>query len=397
MGSKGSIARRETTRRYVGAVDSNSHTIYLKELSDNCPLTPAQEEQRACEIVEAREALAALVLQLPGSCRERVTEGSIEPRPGKRWPLEHLETCLKRLSRYESDPSDPELVHRFAEIESYKKRLDRARDALVLANLRFVPHVAKRFAGCGLPFMDLVQEGNLGLLKAVDRFEHERGFRFCTYAFWWIRQSITKAIGDKARLVRLPAQIGAGLTRLRTARRDLSDSLSRTPTLGELAEHMNLSRDQVDDLLAIVRDARPLDELATLRGGREGADAARDSATPLDQALDREVSREIDHALGRLSRREEEVLRLRFGLNRDRSHTLREIGAIFGISRERIRQIEQEALTKLSVHHLRALRGARSSTRSVAARLRRRTRRRRDESPRARAAELSRRVGPGGP
>jgi len=366
MGPKDSTVTLRPPGGGAGSAGPDSTEFYLRELGERSPVAAEQEERWAREILEARIALGELVLQLPAELRARITEGCCGPRPGKRWPLEQLQLCLERLEGQRPDGEDPALARRLAEIRAWQLQLERARDALVLANLRFVPHVAKRFTGCGLPFMDLVQEGNLGLLRAVDRFEHERGFRFCTYAFWWIRQAITKAIGDKARLVRLPAQVGASLTRLRKARHELSDALARTPTPGELARHMNLSRDEVEDLLAIVREARPLEDLSTRKRDRGRGREADGAATPLEQALDREVRREIGQALARLSRREEEVLRLRFGLDRERSHTLREIGKIFGISRERIRQIERDALTKLSSKHLRSLRCVRGAARGAA-------------------------------
>jgi len=359
-------ADRASTRR-----NSDSPAFYLKELKDRVPPEPEQELRWATDIVEARDAIVEMVLDLPPECRAIVEDDSLAPRSGKRWPLEHLEAYLARMAGIESRVSD-DLTGRLREIAAQKRRLDRARDALVLANLRFVPHVARRFTGCGLPFMDLVQEGNVGLLRAVDRFEPERGLRFCTYAFWWIRQSITKAIGDKSRLVRLPAQIGASLTRLRGARKELIERHGRKPTLEELAEQLKISGGQLKELLAVTRDARPLEELAGPRGGNTDGDAPSDAATPLDEALDREFRREIVQALAMLSRREEEVLRLRYGLGRDRTHTLREIGVIFGISRERIRQIESEALEKLPLEHLWTLRGPCAGTRAAARSPRRR-------------------------
>jgi RNA polymerase sigma factor (sigma-70 family) len=321
-----------------GVPDTDSPVFYLRELRDRCPLDLNRELRYARDIKRSRGALAELIPQLPPDCRERVTTGGLGPRRGSRWPLEHLETCCERLSRYQRGRSDPQLVRLSRRIEAHKRRLDRARDALVLANLRFVPHVAKRFKKCGLPFMDLVQEGNLGLMKAVDRFELERGFRFCTYAFWWIRQSITKAIVDKARLIRLPAQIGASLNQLRRASDELRESLGRKPTPGELATRLRLPEDKVDELLVVVRDTRSLEDVG---GSGRQCVAASSPATPLDTALDREVKREVGSALGELGPREEEIIRLRFGIGRERGHTLREIGQIFGISRERIRRIER--------------------------------------------------------
>jgi RNA polymerase sigma factor (sigma-70 family) len=358
MASKDSLdGRRVPARR-----DPDSPAFYLRELGDRVPPGPEEELEWANRIREARERIAELVLAVPEEYRE-FAAGPSPPRPGKRWPLEHLESCVERLARLAPACSDPETAERLRRIATEKKRLDRARDALVLANLRFVPHVARRFNGCGLPFMDLVQEGNLGLIKAVDRFEPERGLRFCTYAFWWIRQSITKAIGDKSRLVRLPAQIGASLTRLRQARKELIERLGRKPTAAELAKRMKVSLERLEDLLAVAREARPLEELERPPGAGRDAESSGGAASPLEEALDREVRREVVQALGRLSRREEEVLRLRYGLGRDRAHTLREIGVMFGISRERIRQIELEALAKLPVQHLRALQGSRGASR----------------------------------
>jgi RNA polymerase sigma factor (sigma-70 family) len=351
---------RTTTRRLPDVSQTESPAFYLRELQRRCPLDADQEARHAREIQSARRAIRELLLRLPRDCRETIAAGGVHPRPGRRWPLEHLETCCARLSRYRPEGGDPVLSALLRRIDDHKRRLDRSRDALVLANLRFVPRVAKRFANCGLSFMDLVQEGHLGLLKAVDRFEHERGFRFCTYAFWWIRQSISKALVDKGRLVRLPAQIGAELIRLKRARSELTASLGRMPTTREIAGKMRLPAKRIDALLAMMSDPRPIEDVAPPgRGGLvTGQEAGPASPTPLESALDREVRREIIAALSELSPREEEVIRLRFGVGRDRRHTLSEIGNKFGISRERIRQIERGALDKLPLRHLRGPEGS---------------------------------------
>jgi RNA polymerase sigma factor (sigma-70 family) len=221
-----------------------------------------------------------------------------------------------------------------------------AKRELMEANLRLVVSIAKRYRGAALPLQDLVQEGNLGLGKAVDRFQYRRGFKFSTYATWWIRQTITRALADRARLIRLPVHVGDQLRHLARVDRALAGELGRPPVPEELARRAGLSVQKVRDLLEAARRtyslATPLSETTELGDVLEDTQIAPPDAGVLveDQA------RQVRRALGTLSEQQRQVLRLRFGLD-DGEHTLEQIGQRFGLTRERIRQIEAKALRKL--------------------------------------------------
>ena len=218
---------------------------------------------------------------------------------------------------------------------------------LMEANLRLVVSIAKRYQHANLPFLDLIQEGNLGLMKAVDRFQYRRGFKFSTYATWWIRQAITRALIDTGRTIRLPAHIVQDLNRISAARRTLERSLGRDPTLPEIAAETRLSLDKVRHAL---RSGAPLASLdVPLGDDMVVGDLVPDrvAVTPEDALLETDARRRVRAALSGLSEREREVLELRFGLRNSHGQTLQEIADRFGVTRERIRQIEKRALQRL--------------------------------------------------
>jgi RNA polymerase primary sigma factor len=224
-----------------------------------------------------------------------------------------------------------------------------ARDHLVRANLRLVISVAKRYARRGLSFLDLIQEGNVGLIRATKKFDYHRGFKFSTYATWWIRQAITRAIADKGRTIRVPVHVIEQLTHMRRSHQRLSQQLGREPTPEELAYDMDIEIDRVEDLMRIAQRPTPLDTMIDSEDETSLADLIPDeTATAPDQTLaDRELRRQLDGVLGSLSPREALVIRLRFGLMDGRKHTLAEVGRKLDLTRERVRQIESDALSQL--------------------------------------------------
>ena len=224
-----------------------------------------------------------------------------------------------------------------------------ARRALSEANLRLVVSVAKRYVGRGLPFLDLFQEGNLGLMKAAEKFEPERGFKFSTYATWWIRQSITRAIADQGRTIRIPVHLVENTNRVKKTAGELLRKNGREPTVEEIAVQLDLEPDRVRELLQLAQD--PI-SLETPVGEEEDAhleDFIQDeeAGVPVDEAGRQLLRRELMNVLKSLTPREERVIALRFGLEDGRSRTLEELGREFNVTRERVRQIEAKALRKL--------------------------------------------------
>jgi len=308
-----------------------------------------QELRYALDLREARESLVAVFMELPAVCCEYVLEGSLHgSRRTKRWSLERVETCYDRLVSYEGSSPSP-IVSRALELaRGYKQDLDRAREALVLANVYIVPHIVKRFSNGTIPFADLVQDGHVGLMKAVDRFDPDRGFRFSTYAYWWIRRSLTESFTNHSRLIRLPDSLRENLRNMRATRNALEEELGRRPTHLELAERMNVSLKKIKKLMNVVPEPSSIDELASDQDESWSA-LVEDSgeANPLASALGREVEQQANEALMQLDPRERRVIRLRFGFDHDKGMTLSQIGKIVGLSRERVRQIERIALEKI--------------------------------------------------
>jgi RNA polymerase primary sigma factor len=263
------------------------------------------------------------------------------------------EVACPALERWIDDGHDADILDRMRETLVPRGRA--ARDHLTAANLRLVVSVAKKYMHHGIALLDLIQEGNAGLMRAVDKFEYERGFKFSTYATWWIRQAVQRALADQARTIRIPVHMVETMQRLARIGRELASELGREPTSEELAAAMTadgkspMTPERVEEVQKLGR--QPI-SLETPIGEEEDTELGaliedRHAISPLDAVSDRLLKEQLEAVLHSLSGREQRVIRLRFGLDDGNARTLEEVGRLFGLTRERIRQIEVQALRKL--------------------------------------------------
>ena len=269
--------------------------------------------------------------------------------------MEDGAVAIEKISILKSrmeDADDAEKEELAAEIKTLQRDVDFGADAkkrLAEANLRLVVSIAKRYVGRGMLFLDLIQEGNLGLIKAVEKFDYRKGYKFSTYATWWIRQAITRAIADQARTIRIPVHMVETINKLIRVSRQLLQELGREPSPEEIAEEMNMPVDRVREILKISQEPVSLETPIGEEEDSHLGDFIKDDNVPVpaDAAAFTLLKEQLEEVLGTLTEREQKVLTLRFGLEDGRARTLEEVGKEFNVTRERIRQIEAKALRKL--------------------------------------------------
>src|SRR3954451_12709877 len=319
-----SVLRRRPGRLLPERVDNRSSgtssdpvRMYLKEIG-RVPLLTAAEEVTLAKRIEAG-----------GHASEKLADLSA---------LRELDTLefqeRRRLERLARDG-------------------EQAKSELIQANLRLVVSIAKRYVGRGMLFLDLIQEGNLGLMRAVEKFDYTKGFKFSTYATWWIRQAITRAIADQARTIRIPVHMVESINKVHRIQREMLQQLEREPTVDELAVKVDMTPARVREILRISQDPLSLDSPVGEEDDSNLADFIEDAQAeaPAEIAARMMLNSAVLEALGELNEREQQVVRLRFGLEDGQARTLEEVGKEFGVTRERIRQIESKTLAKLRHPH----------------------------------------------
>lgn len=340
--------------------DSEEHeseettTTYLREMGQFDLLTPEEEAKYSKTIREGFDAIIAAIRADETGIKEiemlveridlwQRRDPTLKP---KKQQLNYMRHCVNMASRNNQDVRD--LFDLNTKLEAYNRSIEVAKDCMIRANLRLVVSIAKRYMHQGLTLADLIQEGNLGLMRAVFRFDYKKGNKFSTYASWWIRQAITRAILDKTRTIRLPVHFLELRSQFFKAFYSLLKELGREPTPVEISKQTDLPMDKILAILEASREPISLetpvgDDDSTLGDFLEN----QESESPYDAVQNRELAHRVTEVLSTLTEREEKIIRLRFGIGEKAEYTLEEIGKRFNVSRERIRQIEKKALNRL--------------------------------------------------
>ena len=308
-------------------------------MSDDKPIVPADDfDEPDFEDVENEEDIDDLNAIAAGQYLDDVSDDSVR-------------LYLREIGKIPLLTSEEELELAQRVLTGDKK----AKDKMAEANMRLVVSIAKRYSGRGLDFLDLIQEGNTGLLRAVEKFDPDKGFKFSTYATWWIRQAITRAIADQARTIRIPVHMVETINKLLRTQRRMTQELNREPTIDELAKELEMEPEKIEYVIKIKQDISSLDAGVGRDGDEEESVLSdfiedEDTISPEESATNQLLKEKVQEVLSSLSDREQKIVRMRFGLDTGKSHTLEEVGQEFAVTRERIRQIEAKALAKLRKH-----------------------------------------------
>ncbi len=335
---------------------------YFNSMGDIAVLTKSEETELAKKLEEGKELIREIVCSLPLYKKIEAELGDDRDEESASKALEMSLTVLDGIMEEAGDTDCTEirrtgpgtmkdmdvLKKKWTQITEARRSIAMAKDELIIRNLRLVITVAKHYVGRGLPLLDLIQEGNIGLMKAVDRFMYEMGFKFSTYATWWIRQAITRAIMEQGKTIRVPVHIVEFYNRVAKASRELTQKLGREPENREIAKKLGVPLKKVDEVCKAVRTPVALETPVGTEDTVIG-DFIGDRCSPLpDAGVERkEISKHILKMLKTLTYREEKVIRMRFGIGAERDHTLEEVGRRLSITRERVRQIEVQAMRKL--------------------------------------------------
>jgi len=353
--------RNEEAQEGIAISSSENITLaYLKEMQKISLLTRDREIELSKTIRKGEDSIRDLILKFPqarkelASLGEKLEEGIIKPREIVQAKEDYISRIIQKLEDTlkkddNSNPTKGEMLETLRQIKNAESEVGRAKREMIQSNLRLVVSIAKAYMNRGLSFLDLIQEGNLGLIKAVSKYDYTKGYKFSTYASWWIRQAITRAISDKSRTIRIPNHLLESRSKLAKAFNVLIKKLERDPTPKEMAKKTGLPLKTVNKVMGLAKEPLSLETPIGDDDGRlQDLIPNEDSELATENFIESlDLSKQAQRLLSTLTPREEKILRMRFGIGEKTDYTLEEVGKQFGISRERVRQIEERALRKL--------------------------------------------------
>jgi len=353
--------RNEQAQEGIAISSSENITLaYLKEMQKISLLTRDREIELSKTIRKGEDSIRDLILRFPqarkelASLGEKLEEGIIKPREIVQAKEDYISRIIQKLEDTvkkddNSNPAKGEMLEALRQIKNAESEVGRAKREMIQSNLRLVVSIAKAYMNRGLSFLDLIQEGNLGLIKAVSKYDYTKGYKFSTYASWWIRQAITRAISDKSRTIRIPNHLLESRSKLAKAFNVLIKKLERDPTPKEMAKKTGLPLKTVNKVMGLAKEPLSLETPIGDDDGRlQDLIPNEDSELATENFIESlDLSKQAQSLLSTLTPREEKILRMRFGIGEKTDYTLEEVGKQFSISRERVRQIEERALRKL--------------------------------------------------